>query len=102
MFPKSIINHTKFQKKAIQLLKDEIIYDLIMLDGKLQDGHGRNILANISKSNYHKVIVFTGDEIFVDEAKKKEIFSLLKACNIPELKNYIEEFLTGKLIPVSM
>lgn len=63
-------------KTATKALNDDT-HDVIILDGKLEDSHGREVLASMNTEEKNKTIVHSGEIGFVSEAAKEGV----SVCN---------------------
>lgn len=88
------IYHCHTEEKAIDAVSsDHNDFDLLILDGNLGGGHGRNVLAILSEEQLKKTVVCSSDDDFLLEAKSTEVRYIDKSCGIHRLEGKIRNIL---------
>lgn len=83
--PGNSIDKAYTLEAAINFLK-KIEYDLVILDGNLDQGnHGRQILANMSPEQIAKTVVYSGENDFIKECENNGIFAFDKIHDFSEV-----------------
>lgn len=91
-FPESLIDHAYHTIRAIKCLNNNQ-YDLVTLDGRLGEGHGREILSMMRDEQRKKVIIYSSDMSFLLECARNGILSFLKYRNTESLFTEMEKII---------
>lgn len=77
ILPGAELDYAYYKKTALELLSEKE-YEIITLDGKLKEGHGRDILKEMTPAQIEKTIVYSGDFNFLLECIKNEVSTISK------------------------
>lgn len=89
ILPEVELDCAYYKKTALELLAANE-YEIITLDGKLKESHGRDILKEMTPVQTEKTIVYSGDLNFLIECSKNKISAISKNDNLlPGLKDIL-------------
>ncbi len=92
-----IVGQTGYAQEAIELIK-ELIPDVVILDIRLPDGNGINLLKMIKKDNiYTKVVIFTNYPYFQYRKRCLDAGAEFFFYKAAEFENLVEALI--QLIP---
>lgn len=81
ILPGAELDYAYYKKTALELLSEKE-YEIITLDGKLKEGHGRDILKEMTPAQIEKTIVYSGDLNFLNECSYNKVSAIGKNDNL--------------------